>query len=42
MDIDEAKLIISIKNDEINKFKSSLKATEIKNNLRQTDLQYKV
>jgi len=27
MDIDEAKLIISIKNDEIKNFKSSLKAT---------------
>ena len=42
LDIEEAKIIISLKNDEIKNVKSALKAIDIKNNLRQADFQYKI
>jgi hypothetical protein len=42
MDLDEALLVISLKNDEISNLKSSLRATEKKNNIRITDLQFKL
>lgn len=41
-DLDEALLIISIKNDEINNLKSSARALEKKNSIKLTDLQFKI
>ena len=42
MDIEEARLILSLKNDEINNLKSSVKANEIRTSLKMADFQYKV
>lgn len=42
MDVEEAKIIISLKNDEISKLKATLKTIEIKNNLRQADFRHKI
>lgn len=41
-DLDEAMLVISLKNDEVNSLKSSMKALEKKSSIRMADLQYKV
>ena len=42
MEIEEARLLISLKNDEIKSMRSTLKTIEIKGNLRQSDHQYKI
>ena len=41
-DIDEAKIIISLKNDEINNIKASITTLNKKNNIKMAELQYKV
>lgn len=41
-DLDEALLVLSLKNDEISNLKSSLKTTEKKTNLKMTDMQFRI
>ncbi len=42
MDIDEARIRLSLKNDEINNLRASIKTSQIRSSLKVADFQYKI